>query len=313
MPITPDTKDWTWVLERRCPECGFESANVPKEQVAGMIRDNAATWRAILCDSPRLKERPSDDRWSALEYGCHVRDVYRLYDQRLALMLNEDDPTFPNWDQDVTAVEERYNEQDPARVAKELGAAADQMAASFDVVSDEHWQRTGTRSDGAHFTVDTFARYLIHDPVHHLHDVADGLGALEIPPMTTADDNLATIRRIYDAFGNRDVEVFRELFAEDISIFQTPELPWGGHFEGHDGAFTFMLGLAESFDSTVTTESMFAAGDHVVQTGRTRGTLKANAASFDVPELHLWELRDGKVVRFSVYLDTPAMLDALAR
>jgi hypothetical protein len=23
MPITPDTKDWTWVVEERCPECGF--------------------------------------------------------------------------------------------------------------------------------------------------------------------------------------------------------------------------------------------------------------------------------------------------
>ena len=23
MPIVPDDKDWTWVLERRCPQCGF--------------------------------------------------------------------------------------------------------------------------------------------------------------------------------------------------------------------------------------------------------------------------------------------------
>ena len=22
MPIEPDTKDWTWVLHERCPECG---------------------------------------------------------------------------------------------------------------------------------------------------------------------------------------------------------------------------------------------------------------------------------------------------
>ena len=33
------------------------------------------------------------------------------------------------------------------------------------------WQRTGRRSDGASFTVETFARYFIHDPVHHLYDV----------------------------------------------------------------------------------------------------------------------------------------------
>ena len=23
-PIAPDTKDWTWVLEQPCAECGFE-------------------------------------------------------------------------------------------------------------------------------------------------------------------------------------------------------------------------------------------------------------------------------------------------
>ena len=22
-PVPPDTKDWTWVLERPCPDCGF--------------------------------------------------------------------------------------------------------------------------------------------------------------------------------------------------------------------------------------------------------------------------------------------------
>jgi hypothetical protein len=38
-------------------------------------------------------------------------------------------------------------------------------------VSAGQWQRTGRRSDGAHFTVETFARYFIHDPVHHLYDV----------------------------------------------------------------------------------------------------------------------------------------------
>jgi ketosteroid isomerase-like protein len=29
--------------------------------------------------------------------------------------------------------------------------------------------------------------------------------------------------------------------------------------------------------------------------------------------VHVWELRDGKVVRYQVYIDTPAMLDALSR
>jgi hypothetical protein len=30
---------------------------------------------------------------------------------------------------------------------------------------------TQRRGDGARFTVESFARYLVHDPVHHLFDV----------------------------------------------------------------------------------------------------------------------------------------------
>jgi hypothetical protein len=170
VPITPDTKDWTWVLERTCPECGFDSAGIAREDVAGLIRKNAAGWQAVL-QQPALAERPADDRWSKLEYACHVRDVFRLYDYRLHLMLDQDDPNYPNWDQDLTAVAERYDEQDPAKVARELQAAAEQVASSFERVHGDQWQRTGNRSDGARFTVESFARYFIHDPIHHLHDV----------------------------------------------------------------------------------------------------------------------------------------------
>jgi ketosteroid isomerase-like protein len=126
-------------------------------------------------------------------------------------------------------------------------------------------------------------------------------------------DNVATIERVYHALAARDASAIQEVFAPDVTIRQSPELPWGGDYEGLDGAFTFFLTLVEHIESQVTTESLFAAGDHVVQTGRTRGTVRANGASFDIPEVHVWELRDGKVVRYQVYIDTPAMLEALRR
>ena len=170
MPITPDDKDWTWVLERACPECGFVAAAFPREDVGAMVRENAAFWPRVL-ERADVARRPSDDSWSPLEYACHVRDVFRIYDMRLERMLTEDDPLYPNWDQDVTAVDNRYNEQDPRRVASELAEAAAAIADRFDTVQGNRWERTGRRSDGKHFTVETFARYMIHDPIHHLHDV----------------------------------------------------------------------------------------------------------------------------------------------
>ncbi|MEP6479833.1 MAG: DinB family protein [Rhodoglobus sp.] len=173
MPITPDTKNWTWVIEKPCPECGFDASTFEAADVAGLLRENAAEWPAVLA-RPDVRQRPDDSTWSPLEYSAHVRDVFRLYDYRLGLMQREDDPLYPNWDQDATAVAEKYNEQDPAVVADELVAAAASLADNLDAVTD--WTRVGRRSDGVKFTTASFATYFIHDPIHHLWDVTKPAG-----------------------------------------------------------------------------------------------------------------------------------------
>jgi hypothetical protein len=167
--IVPDTKNWTWVVERPCAECGYDSTTIARAQVAPMIRANADAWARVLAgDASTVRRRPRPSHWSPLEYACHVRDVFRIYDHRLDRMLHEDDPTYLNWDQDATAIDDRYGEQDPSVVAGQLQAAAEELAARFDTVSGDEWQRTGNRSDGARFSIDTFARYLVHDVMHHI-------------------------------------------------------------------------------------------------------------------------------------------------
>ncbi|KQQ05421.1 MULTISPECIES: DinB family protein [unclassified Rathayibacter] len=170
MPIVPDTKDWTWAAERPCLECGFDASLVDPVDVPHLLRENAAAWPYVL-ERDDAAGRPDDETWSPLEYAAHVRDVHRIYRRRLGLMLADDDPLFPNWDQDVTAVEDRYSEQDPALVGRELIHEAELIAAAFEGVSGDQWSRPGRRSDGAVFTVATMARYYLHDVVHHLHDV----------------------------------------------------------------------------------------------------------------------------------------------
>lgn len=170
MPIVPETKDWTFVLESACPECGFDTRKISGTDVPRLVRENAPAWPEVL-SRPNARERPDDSTWSPLEYACHVRDVFRLFATRLDLMLTQDDPLYPNWDQDATAVEERYGEQDPGKVADELVEAGEHIAVAFENVRGEQWARPGRRGDGASFTVDTFARYFVHDAIHHLYDV----------------------------------------------------------------------------------------------------------------------------------------------
>jgi DinB superfamily len=168
--IEPDTKDWTWVLARPCPDCGLAVATLGRDDIAPVLRHCAQALAAAV-RGQNARQRPAPTVWSPLEYGCHVRDVFAIFDRRLQLMLDEDDPLFANWDQDDTAREERYELQDPVVVADQLERGVEPLAARFESLTDGQWRRPGRRSDGAAFTVDTFAQYLAHDPVHHLYDV----------------------------------------------------------------------------------------------------------------------------------------------
>ena len=171
--IEPDTKDWTWVLREPCPECGFVAAELSRSELGRLLRADAAGWVAVL-SQPGATQRPDAHTWSPLEYACHVRDVHRIFGERLALMLDQDEPTFANWDQDVTAVEDRYDQQAPAVVGPELVEAAEAVAATYDGLRgapEVTWERRGLRSNGSEFTVDSIARYHLHDVLHHSHDV----------------------------------------------------------------------------------------------------------------------------------------------
>lgn len=184
MSIAPDAKDWTWVLDRPCEECNFDATSFPRDVVGRAIRENASEWMQVL-ERADVARRPRPGRWSGLEYACHVRDVLATFDGRLSLMLEEDGPTFENWDQDATALTDRYDLQDPSAVAQELLAAAHSFAGRCDSVCGTEWTRPGTRSNGSRFTVETLAIYGLHDPIHHLWDVSRPAWAE--PAMSPAD------------------------------------------------------------------------------------------------------------------------------
>ena len=152
------------------PGVRLRRRRVAGPEIGDRVRANAAAWQQVLGrpDVATGRRPACGRRWStpATSSTCTASSRHGL-----ALMLAEDDPLFENWDQDATAIAGRYAEQDPATVAGELSAAAAASAARFDAVSGAEWTRTGRRSDGAVFTVESLGRYFVHDWTHHLRDV----------------------------------------------------------------------------------------------------------------------------------------------
>ena len=59
--IAPDTKDWTWVLEQPCPDCGFDPAAQALADLPRLIHDSAMVWTDVL-RRPDARERPAPGR-----------------------------------------------------------------------------------------------------------------------------------------------------------------------------------------------------------------------------------------------------------
>jgi hypothetical protein len=146
-----------------------------------MAVELAADWREFLltADDEYLRTNPEPGVFSPIQYGAHVRDILRVYGDRVLLAIAEDDPEVPTF-HPAEAEWEAYNALGREELAADLEAQADRLAAILDGLDDDAWSRTVTRTalvagtDAVYrFTVAGIASYAVHEAHHHLLD-ADG-------------------------------------------------------------------------------------------------------------------------------------------
>ena len=157
-----------------CRECGFSYA-VGRAEITPWLRSDARLFVAKLAsfDDAAVRTRPEPAVWSPLEYACHVRDMLGVQTERVRLAQREVDPEFIPMGRDDRVVEDRYNEQDPARVAGQLQANAEEFAALLDSLDDAGWKRTGIYNypERALRPVEWIAIHTNHELLHHRGDL----------------------------------------------------------------------------------------------------------------------------------------------
>ena len=125
--------------------------------------------------------------------------------------------------------------------------------------------------------------------------------------------NLEIIRDVYGLFAGKELDRLLELVDTECVITQDKDLPWGGRHEGLDGVMTFAAAIGGTIQSTLTSDAMFEAGDQVINFGRSRGTVLATGAAFDVPFTHVWTIHNSKVTAAEFFIDSSAALRSLAQ
>ena len=159
----------------RCEECGYGYDLSASATAADDIQAGVAELAALLtATSPRkLAERTEPQRWSPLEYACHVRDVLLTQRERVLLARRTDIPSTVPMGRDERVTHEGYAEQKPVEVAEELTMAARLLANVLHRLDATDWELRLIYNwpERTERTLRWVAANALHDVRHHLMDV----------------------------------------------------------------------------------------------------------------------------------------------
>jgi ketosteroid isomerase-like protein len=132
------------------------------------------------------------------------------------------------------------------------------------------------------------------------------------PKKITIMTNLEIVRSTYE--GENSEENGRNLSAyaaENIVWTEAKGFPYGGTYTGLENiAKNVFHRLATEWDNyKFTPEGYVAEGDKVVAYGTYTGVNNQTGKSLKARVAHLWQLKDGKIIRFEQFVDSQTVND----
>lgn len=120
------------------------------------------------------------------------------------------------------------------------------------------------------------------------------------------EQSVEVVRGAYDAFGRGDVPGVLAAMADDIKWYEAEGMPYGGVYHGGEAVVQNVFGpiVQDIPNFAVTPEEFIASGDTVAVVVRYTGTGKDTGNELDLPVVHVWDVRDGKLARFRQFADT---------
>ena len=124
-----------------------------------------------------------------------------------------------------------------------------------------------------------------------------------------SDQSVDTVRGMYDAFGQGDVNAILSALDENIEWSVPENLPHGRKCHGREEVGLFFQGIGEQWDGLdVEIEAIVGGGDHVVALANIHGRLRGSGQDAGYTAAHAWTLQNGAPVRFDEYVNAPLSL-----
>jgi hypothetical protein len=174
---------WSRIQSDPCPQCGDNPAALAPASLGELAVARAAAWRQFLlqADDRYLRTCPDVAVFSPLQYAAHVRDILRVYTDRMVLGRDQDSPTVPMFNPPHEEFE-RYNQLGAEELAAHIEAQAQRLRETAEAMDAGAWPRTVINDRGVHgvytFTLAGLACNAVHEAHHHLLDAS---GTLHVP------------------------------------------------------------------------------------------------------------------------------------
>lgn len=127
-------------------------------------------------DDAALRRKPAPDKWSALEVAAHLRDVERLWADRLVKSAFSERPALYLVDVDALARDQQYNTQRPAEVLREFARLREDNLRLLRALPAAQWKRTAVHPKRGELTIADMANVMASHDTSHLDQARRAAG-----------------------------------------------------------------------------------------------------------------------------------------
>ena len=125
---------------------------------------------------------------------------------------------------------------------------------------------------------------------------------------TQTQSNAQRIRDLYGAFGRGDIPTVLGALDPNVEWVEPENTIFGEHntFRGPKAvAESVFMRIPQDWNNfRLTVDRVIDGGETVAVQGRYHATSKSTGQPLDAQYVHVWDFREGKIVRLQVYTDT---------
>lgn len=125
--------------------------------------------------------------------------------------------------------------------------------------------------------------------------------------------NLEIVKGIYAGDAEQIAKTLQDALAPRFEWTEAAGFPYAGTYHSMEevGKNVFVRLATEWEGYRAEVDKFYDAGDTIVATGKYLGTYKKSGGVMDAAFAHIWNFKDGKIVKYTQNVDTKKVWDAI--